>query len=65
MSGMVYSVSSVEAKAWNTPSTIRHLPLSEANLPLNSVRFGQAANAPSPIEVTLWGIVTLSRLKQA
>lgn len=61
---MVYSVSSAGAKESRVPSTIKHLPSSEANLPLNSARFEQTEKAPSPIEVTLLGIVILSRLEQ-
>jgi hypothetical protein len=47
--GVMYSVRPANAKELRTPSTTRHLPSSDANLPLNSERFVQHANADSPI----------------
>ena len=65
LSGMVYSVSPAGAKEFNTPSTIKQRPSSEAYLPLNSARLSQKENTCVSIEVTLSGMVTLARLEHS
>ena len=55
--GIVYEVNPAGANAISSPSLIRHLPSSDANLPLNDFRLLQPLNALSPMLVTLSGMV--------
>ena len=65
LSGIVYSVAPQPiANELITPSIIKHLWSVDANLPLNSCRLRQPANALFPILVTLSGMVILVRLLQ-
>ena len=63
-SGIIYSVSPAGANELSIPSIIKHLPSSDTNLPLNSIRLLQLEKAHPPIVVTLSGIVILVRLLQ-
>ena len=65
LSGIVYSVTPPPiANELSVPSIIKHLPSSDAYLPLNPVRLLQLLKALFPIEVTILGKVTLVRLSQ-
>ena len=64
LSGIVYSVKSLGANAFNTPSMTKQRLSADANLPLNSFRLQQPLNTSVSIVVTLSGIVMLVRLRQ-